>query len=106
MDLAVDHKAFRAIASVRVAEQARVARARSLRWYEWIWTALPMILVLAGGAVGPFVGGLALYVSTRIFRSERSLRSKYVLSALVSGAATVLFVLAAGVLQRVKQLVG
>jgi hypothetical protein len=81
-------------------DAALIAVARRLRWFEWAWTALPMLLVLAGGGIGAIVASVALWISMGIFRSERSLRSKYALSGLVSGLAAILFVVAASALQQ------
>jgi len=73
--------------------------ARPLRWYEWAWMASPMLLVVAGGGVGALFGILAVWTSTRVFRSERGTFSKYLLSAIASSVATLLFIIGATVVQ-------
>ena len=69
--------------------------ARPLFWYEYLWMGLPIVLVFAGGGLGALFGMIAIYSSARIFRSDRNLISKYVLSALISiGTGLVFFILA------------
>lgn len=48
-----------------------------LRWYEWVWSGLPILLVLAGGALGAFIGFIAFSVNTKIFRTSFTLFVKY-----------------------------
>jgi hypothetical protein len=62
-----------------------------LRWHEWLWIALPVALVFAGGALGALVGVLATSANTRLMRTERAAVYRYGTSALVSGAAVVVF---------------
>ena len=42
----------------------RVHLVRPLRWYEYLWSSLPMCLIAVGGALGGLVAGLR---STRTF---------------------------------------
>jgi hypothetical protein len=77
---------------------AAIELAKPLRWFEYAWIGLPMLLVFTGGALGGFVGGGSTVVNGRIFRSERSTVAKYVLAAVttVAGAA-VFFVIAVAI---------
>jgi hypothetical protein len=77
---------------------AVIALAKTLRWFEYAWIGLPMLLVFAGGALGGFVGGGSTVVNGRIFRSERSTAAKYALAAVttVAGAAVFLAIAVAG----------
>jgi hypothetical protein len=77
---------------------AAIELAKPLRWFEYAWIGLPMLLVFAGGALGGFVGGGSTVVNGRIFRSERSTVAKYALAAVttVAGAA-VFFVIAVAI---------
>jgi hypothetical protein len=61
-----------------------------LKWYEYGWAGLPLLLVHAGGALGGACGGAAAYRNVRVFRSDRSTARKY----LVTGATSVLAVIA------------
>lgn len=70
-----------------------------LAWYEYVWMGLPIILVFAGGALGALFGISAVYASSRIFRSDRSAASKYLISGLFSVAAVVGFFIVVVLLQ-------
>ena len=72
---------------------------RRLRWYEYVWMALP-ILLLHGGALGALFGIGAIHVSSRIIRSERSAWVRYALTGLVSVWAVGAFLIAAALAQR------
>lgn len=69
----------------------------ALKWYHWVWSGLPLLLVLIGGALGGLFGGIAIVVNSRVFRSNQSIFAKYLLTGIVSiiagavffGAATV-----------------
>ena len=51
--------------------------ARALTWYEYAWMGLPVILVFTGGGLGAFFGAMAVYTSSRIFRSDSGTAAKY-----------------------------
>ena len=55
-----------------------------LRWYQWIWAGLPVLLIFIGGALGAILGFLATSINTRIFRSEINGLVQYVTVAVVS----------------------
>jgi YD repeat-containing protein len=69
--------------------------ARPLRWYEYLWMGLPVLLVFEGGWVGALVGLAAVYSSTQIFRGDRTTTAKYALTGAISIAAVSVFVLVA-----------
>ena len=73
--------------------------ARPLTWYEYVWMGIPIVLVVAGGALGAVFGLLGIYASARIFRGERSTGAKFGLSALVSLGAVLGFFVTALFLQ-------
>ena len=77
---------------------ATVVLADPLRWYEYVWIGIPMLLVFAGGALGGFVGAGSTVVNGRIFRSDRGPFSKYALTGVttIAGAA-VFFVIAVAI---------
>ena len=77
--------------------QETLESARPLTWFEYLWIGLPMALVLAGGALGVLVGITAVYSGARIFLGRRSTLSKYGLSALVSVAAVLAFLVLVGI---------
>jgi len=69
--------------------------ARSLLWYEYLWMGLPILLIFVGGALGAIVGLTATYSSARIFRGERSVFAKYLLSGVTTIVAIIVFVVLA-----------
>lgn len=75
--------------------------ARPLSWREYAWIGLPVLLVFGGGAIGAGFGLAAIYSSARIFREERSTRSKYLLTGLISAGAFITFLVLAFMLQFV-----
>jgi len=72
---------------------------RPLRWYEYIWMALP-ILLLHGGALGALFGIGAIHISSRIIRTERSAWVRYASTGLVAVWAVGAFLIAATLTQR------
>ena len=115
MDLPIKHEAFagRGLA-VRTAgffkgprliidggevKAQTIELARPLAWYEYVWMAIPIALVVGGGGLGALFGLVAVYSSARIFRSDRGTAAKYGLSALISLGAALAFFVAALVVQ-------
>jgi hypothetical protein len=73
-------------------ETVRVAR--PLNWYEYVWAAIPLVLLFVGGALGAFVGMLTTYTNFRILRAERGTATRYGLSGIATvGSFFVFFVL-------------
>jgi hypothetical protein len=67
-----------------------------LKWYEWTWSALPLVLAFIGGGLGGLLGGAAMVINGRIFRSSLGTVARYLLSGLISIVAVVLFLLSVG----------
>ena len=66
-----------------------------LKWYEWAWNALPILLIFTGGALGALIGILAMSFNLKVFRSSENALLKYLLTGVVGvGAFVVYFVLA------------
>lgn len=61
--------------------------------YQWIWSALPVVLILFGGAIGGAIGGATFWINTRIFRSEMSLIEQYILAGLSSALAVFIYLI-------------
>jgi hypothetical protein len=70
-----------------------VELAPSLKWYEYVWGGIPIVLVFVGGALGGFVGALGACANGRIFRSNRDAYAKYGISALITFGAIFAFVI-------------
>ena len=58
-----------------------------LRWYQWLWVGVPLLLLFLGGAIGGLVGGVAVTLNVRILRSNMSGILRYAATAFVSVAA-------------------
>jgi hypothetical protein len=70
----------------------KIAVAEALKWYQWIWCGLPILLVVSGGAIGGAIGGLGVGLNVRIVRSDMNGAMRYALTALISVAAVVTYV--------------
>lgn len=64
------------------------------RWYEWFWSALPMLLVVLGDVIAIAFGLLGFYVNVRMFRfrPERSFLAKISLATLVTIIALLTYI--------------
>jgi hypothetical protein len=74
-----------------------------LAWYELLWSILPVGLILIGGFIGAICGFVAFFFNGRIFRSDMSVILKYVVTALISGAAVVTWLIVAVAVQGLIQ---
>jgi hypothetical protein len=62
-----------------------------LRWYEWLWSALPMLLVFSGGIFGGMAGAIAVSLNAYIFRAPMPAALRYLLTATISLSALLLY---------------
>jgi hypothetical protein len=69
----------------------RIQLAPPLVWLEYVWIALPLLLVVAGGAVGGLIGAIAAYINGRIFRLAQGNFAKYGFTGLVTAASVLIF---------------
>ncbi len=76
-------------------EGTTIPLVRPLLWYEWIWAGVPFVLLFIGGALGGLLGGVALAVNVKLFRSEFSTPMKFLFSGVVSALAVLTFLLIA-----------
>jgi hypothetical protein len=67
-----------------------------LKWYQWVWGGLPILLAFMGGAIGAVIGLLASGLNLSLFRSQFSPIVKYALVGLVSVAAVIVYIVLAG----------
>jgi len=68
--------------------------APTLKWYQWLWSGLPLTMIFMGGFLGGLTGAMALVLNSRIFRSNYSNVKKYALSGLVTVCAAGVFLTA------------
>lgn len=66
-----------------------------LKWYEWVWNGLPVVLVFMGGAIGALIGILAVTFNLRVFRSSQNPLMKYILTGAIGVGAFILYLVAA-----------
>jgi hypothetical protein len=78
------------IPKVKIGEET-ITLAKPLRWYEYAWIGVPMLLVFAGGALGGLVGAVCTVVNGRIFRSNRGAFSKYALAGVTTLVGVIVF---------------
>jgi hypothetical protein len=71
---------------------------RALRWYEYLWISIPVVLILIGGALGALIGIAATSLSARLFRTDLNAVARYGFSGLISIAAMVMFAILATLL--------
>ena len=76
----------------------RINVVEPLKWYVWVWSALPVLLVLVGGALGALTGFIGFGINTKIFRAALPGPAKVGLSVLVSVLAIGLYLVAATLL--------
>jgi hypothetical protein len=69
--------------------------AAPLKWYQYAWMMLPILLVIGGGVLGAICGVIAMLLSARIFRSPRPMPMQYLLTAVVSLLSVLVYVASA-----------
>ena len=67
----------------------------SLKWYEWLWSALPLVLIFSGGAIGGLLGAIGLFANIKLFRSSLSNIVKYLATGAVIVAVGVAYAIVA-----------
>lgn len=68
-----------------------------LKWYQWIWNALPLVIVVGGGAIPFLIAFLAFTLNLSQFRNRQSSLAKYsITGAITLGAIVLYLVLAVG----------
>ena len=76
---------------ITVANDNKGDKNYKLRPHEHIVAGIPLILVVAGGAIGGGIGGGAYYLSSIVFKKRITSFKKYFYSILISIGAAVLY---------------
>ena len=71
-----------------------------LPWYQLVWAGAPILLLFIGGFLGALFGAIAAYFNSRIFRSDLQPVLKYVVTAFVSAAAVVAYLILAVIISQ------
>jgi hypothetical protein len=61
----------------------------TITWYQGVWSALSILVLFLGGAIGGLFAGLAFTLNIRIFHSKLSGFVKFALSGVVSLLAVI-----------------
>ena len=73
----------------------KVPLAPPLPGYVWAWAAFPLALIFLGGFFGALMGVTATTFNSRVFRSERPLALKFILTGVINAAVFTLWILLA-----------
>ena len=68
----------------------------NLRWYEYIWLGLPLILFL-GGLIGALLGSITILINSRYFQRRQKIAEKYAMTGLIMVIGFFVFYHAAGI---------
>ena len=60
------------------ANNKQIQVARPIKWYEYIWMGLPIIIFFHGGLLGILLGYIAVRLNSLIFRNEKTQFTKYI----------------------------
>lgn len=82
-------------APIVIVDGEEIRLVEPLKWYQWVWAGLPILLILTGGALGGFIGLVATGMNMRIFRSDTTGAGQYLQVAFVSIGAAVGYVILA-----------
>lgn len=66
-----------------------------LPWYAYIFGAMPLLLIVSGGAIGGAVGAGAGVINLGLFRTEHPLWLKIIGALVVTSIATVIYLVLA-----------
>ena len=69
----------------------KITLAEPLKWYQWIWSAVPIVLVFLGGAIGGAIGFVGTTLNVQILRSDMNGLLRYGGTALISVGAFVTY---------------
>ncbi|MFO7583722.1 MAG: hypothetical protein R6W69_03250 [Anaerolineales bacterium] len=76
-----------------------VSLVEPLKWYQWVWGGIPVLLVFVGGFLGAIFGILAFMLNAKVFRADVSAIMKYVITAVISFVAVFAYFVIAVIVQ-------
>ena len=77
-------------------DDEKLTLAPPLKWYQWVWMGIPLVaLTVLGGAIGAFIGLLALTINIKVFRSRLPVILRYMLTIFITLLAVALYLAAA-----------
>lgn len=62
-----------------------------LKWYQWLWAGLPILLIFMGGFIGAIFGVIATSFSARVYRSDMVPAAQYLVVGFITVVAVVLY---------------
>jgi hypothetical protein len=65
--------------------------AEPLPWYAWVWSALPLMLLFLGGALGGLLGAVAMTINGRVFRADMNGPLKFIATGAISLVAAIAY---------------
>ena len=81
-----------------IIENREINFVEPLKWYQWLWSGLPIALVFIGGILGAIAGIAGFSINANIFRAEMNSVLKYIVSGAVSILAVVAYFIAVALL--------
>jgi len=64
-----------------------------LKWYEQVWIAWPIIMVVFGGAIGGGCGGVAWAINSKVFAKTKHHILRYVWTGLISVGSVIAWII-------------
>ncbi len=84
---------------VAIDNGTEIAITPKLPWYAYLFSAIPLLLIVGGGALGGGIGAGAGVINLGLFRSEHPLWLKIVGALVVTSIATVIYLILAMLIQ-------
>ena len=75
---------------------------RKQPWYELVWMATPLVLVLSFGLLGALVAAGGTFANSRVFNSKLPTAAKYVITAFISSSSFVIWLAVALLLEHLR----
>ena len=90
---------YTGIPKVSIDGGAEFAVAPPLPWYAYALSAMPLVLIAFGGAIGGGLGACGAFINIGLFRSEHPLWLKILGAFIVTAIATLIYLVLAMIIQ-------